>query len=83
MNENSEIDGYYEELKSVLEEYSLIFFDDSTAQILIDDGKRRIEDLEEEMAKKQQREEDSLYEDDHPTQREILQTRNIFDDIDK
>lgn len=83
-NESDEVDDYYEELSRTLEEYSDIFFDDYTAQILLNDGRERIEELKEELDKKK-RETDgrAWYEEEDPIPPPSLgRQRSVFDDID-
>jgi hypothetical protein len=83
-NENDEVEDYYEDLGRALDEYSDIFFDDYTAQLLLDDGKQRIAELKNELEKKQKMIEDSaLYDDRDPGPSPAAhQRRSIFDDID-
>lgn len=83
-NENDEVEDYYEDLSKALDEYSDIFFDDDTAQLLLDDGKRRIAELKRELEKKQKMLEDgALYDDRDPGPPPAThQRRSIFDDID-
>lgn len=83
-NENDEIEDYYEDLSRTLDEYSNIFFDDSTAQILLDSGKERIAELKEELENKQRRlENGAWYEDtDRVASPTTFQHRSVFDDID-
>jgi hypothetical protein len=83
-NENDEVEDYYEGLSRTLDEYSDIFFDDDTAQILLDDGKQRIDELKRALVKKRQELEDgALYDDRDPiAPPPALSRRSVFDDID-
>jgi hypothetical protein len=83
-NENDEVEDYYEDLIRTLDEYSDIFFDDDTAQLLLDDGKQCIVELKKELEKKQKQLEDGALYDDRDSVAPLvtLQRRSVFDDID-
>lgn len=84
-NENDEVEDYYEDLGRVLDEYSDLFFDDDTAQLLLDEGKQRVDELKKALEKKQKELEDGLLYDDRDSAVPpiaSIRSRSIFDDID-
>lgn len=84
-NENYEVEDYYEELDRALEEYADLFFDDETAQLLLDEGRQRVEELKKALERKQRELEDGALYDDRDSAVPpvtVIRPRSIFDDID-